>query len=178
MTMKPVSCIAALSIFSILGCSANTMVRRGEGFALNQTATLVTVSQQKLKIRNARTEEDSLVVADYHSGREIRFPFFDVEELVVRSRVKGAAEGLYLGLLIGGGLGALFGLTPAGNCGEGTAGACIFGGPVAGGALGALTGLIYGPIIGAIKGKNHIYIFPPRASTTLGKNGASRKDSP
>lgn len=155
---------ALLLLCGLSGCATTTVVRRGEPFYLPRKAVAVTKDGQNLKVTSALRVGDCLQFDQGSPDRRMVLPLRDVKEVVVRDPGQSALKGLIYGPLIGASAGFLLGLTPAGNCGPGSAGACIFGGPGGMAALGGLIGLLYGPIHGALADKNQVYKFAPGAS--------------
>lgn len=155
---------ALLLLWGLSGCATTTVVRPGESFHLPGKAVAVTNDGHTLKVTSALRVGDCLRFGQGSPERDTALPLRAVKEVVVVDRGQAVLRGLLLGPLIGASVGFLIGLTPAGECDPGSAGACIFGGPGGMAALLGLAGLIYGPIHGAIKDRNQVYVFSPSAA--------------
>jgi hypothetical protein len=155
---------ALLLLWGLSGCATTAVVRPGEPFYLPGKAVTVTKDGRNLKATSALRVGDCLHLDQGSPDRRAVLPLEEVKEVVVRDPGQSALKGLIYGPLIGASAGFLLGLTPWGNCDPGNAGACIFGGPEGMAALGGLIGLIYGPIYGALKDRNQVYVFAPAPS--------------
>ncbi len=153
-----------LLLWGLSGCATTTVVRPGEAFHLPGSAVAVTRDGRNLEFASALRVGDCLYLDRGSPDQRTVLPLGAVKEVIVRDPGLSALRGLIYGPLAGASAGFLLGLTPAGNCKPGTAGACIFGGPGGMAFLGGLIGLIYGPIHGAVAGRNQVYVFAPAAS--------------
>lgn len=101
------ACFLSLASLLLAACSSTTVVKRGEPITVDKQATLLLRNEEKLALRMARAQGDSLIVSESRSGRESRLPLSIVDTLSVRGREIDVVKGGMYGFLAGGGLGAI-----------------------------------------------------------------------
>jgi hypothetical protein len=94
--------------------------------AERSTATLTLATGERFRAQSLHVAPDLVTWMDAASGEDHAIPSSDVISVQFRGRARGAFEGLGIGMLVGGGAGALLGAaTYEGDTGEGGAGWCI-----------------------------------------------------
>ncbi len=148
-----------LSLASLLlaACSTTTVVKRGEPFALDGSATVVTSDSGAFAVRSARLEVETLKVVPKGSTDTAAIPLSRVKQV----ESSNAGHGALVGLLVGAGAGAFLGNAIAGGGGEGQgedrnpyADEAAGAGTVIGVVLGGVAGLALG-----VAGSKRTYVF-------------------
>ena len=155
--------IAVISASLFFGCATTTVVKRGEPFTLDKKAAVFASEGRVLTVRNARVQDDSLIVLEYDNHWEKRLPLSSIGKVVVLNRIKGVQQGLGIGGVAGGLAGGFIGLVSASNAAPCRT-ECYFTipPPVVGifsGILGAGIGAGVGAVVGASVGNRQIFLF-------------------
>ena len=110
-----------------------------------------------ISAKDVKISDDSVSWVDQETNEESKASILEINKIVMESSSIGALEGAGFGLVVGGGLGFLFGLTQddLGTVSSGqTPAEDVYL------VLGGGTGLIVGSITGAIIGHSYNYEFP------------------
>ena len=151
-----------LLTISLYGCSSSYSVRSTDYGEVNKelkerNATIELVGGQEIPAKDVNISHDSVSWIDPRTNDESRASTDRISKITIKNHLIGAFEGLGIGLVGGGGLGALVGqifATPGGTSTFGSGYGAAFGFIIGGGA-----GVIFGTMAGAGIGHSYNYEF-------------------
>lgn len=169
----PLAFTFVVALLWLGACSTTSVVKRGQPFEKEGPVTLVMRDGSARQVPFVKAVGDSLVFS--RRLKAPRMPVAQADRLEYINHGLGVVRGLWVGPLVGMGVGALLGSTAVGECDPG-GGACIFGGPGGMGFLGFFLGLFVGPAVGGAAGSKITVNFDTAAYVPPGSGGGVHKD--
>ena len=105
--IKGARMIAIGTMLALAGCSTTRVVTRDRPLLLERDAVVVLQNDARLGARSVVSRGDTVIAYDYHTNRELRFSFREVDRVFVSHIVRSLLTGVVLGGLagaIGGGI--------------------------------------------------------------------------